>query len=409
MDTVKLLLGRGAEIGKRNNSDMTALLLAAREGYADIVRLLLDRKAAVEVKCQGWTALMFAPHKGNVETVKLLLDHDAKIDTHNNVGMTELLIAVREGHADIVKLLLEHNAAVEPECQGSTPLMVAAEFGHVEILAHLLSNGADVHRANNSGYFSLAIATHSGHEEAVQLLISHGADVNFHRRPSVDTAINVASGRNKLSIAKRLLKVRCSISIRNENGCCALNVAARYGHPEMIDLLLSSCANVSAKCPEGFTSLQQAIIASSLKKTEDLDRLPNEPDLGFDKDSQQRNYVLCAKSLLDWDADSKATSKHGRVAIHYTAYVGDEETLKLLLDEGADPGSHEPGRGWTSLHHVASRGHHKCVDLLIEHEADACAKTKDGESYEEVERKWSTVERSNELQDLVFGEIRKWV
>ena len=70
---------------------MTGLMKASDEGYADVVRLLLDNKADPnipfkideEYELNGETALFFAARKGHVNIVKLLLDYGAEVDHKN--------------------------------------------------------------------------------------------------------------------------------------------------------------------------------------------------------------------------------------------------------------------------------------------------------------------------------------
>ena len=50
IDTTKLLLCFGADTGLRNQDGATALLLAAKNGSSDCVRLLLDYHANVDAQ-----------------------------------------------------------------------------------------------------------------------------------------------------------------------------------------------------------------------------------------------------------------------------------------------------------------------------------------------------------------------
>ena len=54
-------MDHGALVVTEDNSGLTSLMLASRNGHLEIINLLLDRFALVEAKSnKGWTALMYA-------------------------------------------------------------------------------------------------------------------------------------------------------------------------------------------------------------------------------------------------------------------------------------------------------------------------------------------------------------
>ena len=62
------------EEGGRNNDDgETALMLAARNGYPECVKLLVEKEGGMQ-NTNGWTALIVAAEHGEVGCVKLLLE-----------------------------------------------------------------------------------------------------------------------------------------------------------------------------------------------------------------------------------------------------------------------------------------------------------------------------------------------
>jgi ankyrin repeat protein len=71
---IEHLLDAGADIEARTAfSDMTLLLWAAAFGNIETVKLLIERGASIDAKDNnGWTALMRAKIHGNEETVKVL-------------------------------------------------------------------------------------------------------------------------------------------------------------------------------------------------------------------------------------------------------------------------------------------------------------------------------------------------
>ena len=84
-------------------------MTAARTGSLPTVSLLLSRGAHVDAKDErrGQTALMWAAAEGHAPVVRALLAAGADVHTHLSSGFTPLLFAVREGRLDVVRALVE--------------------------------------------------------------------------------------------------------------------------------------------------------------------------------------------------------------------------------------------------------------------------------------------------------------
>merc|ERR1719166_83548 len=85
----------------------TALMLAVSHGRLDMVDLLLEAGADVNIRDEdGSTALMCAAEHGHMEIVKLLMRHpDININATDNDGLSALSVAMEAGHRDIGVLL----------------------------------------------------------------------------------------------------------------------------------------------------------------------------------------------------------------------------------------------------------------------------------------------------------------
>ena len=77
---VKALLDKGASANSKSSYGQTPLFFACDRGYVEIVKLLIERGADVNVEDTFYhaSALTWAAQKNRFEIVKILLDHGAK-------------------------------------------------------------------------------------------------------------------------------------------------------------------------------------------------------------------------------------------------------------------------------------------------------------------------------------------
>jgi ankyrin repeat protein len=95
------------------NSAATApLMVAAREGKADVVRALLSgNDVNVNItEAQGNTPLIEAARFGHDDVVRVLIERGADLKVKNKDGQTALMLAAKNGHDDVVKILKEAGA-----------------------------------------------------------------------------------------------------------------------------------------------------------------------------------------------------------------------------------------------------------------------------------------------------------
>ena len=73
---------------KKTNDGTTALWIASQNGHKEIVKLLLEKGADINVKqtATGATALLLASQNGRTDVVKLLLEKGADVNAKVNGG-----------------------------------------------------------------------------------------------------------------------------------------------------------------------------------------------------------------------------------------------------------------------------------------------------------------------------------
>ena len=201
------LVSRDAPVDEPCQGGFTALMNAARAGWASVVPVLVGGGAEGNLAKvpEEATALDFAATAGRAATVAAILVAGAAVDKPRNDGATPLFMSAQLGHVEVVAALLAAGAAVDKpqHTTGCTPLMQSAQNGHAEIVAALLSAGAAVDKSADHGGTSLFLASLTGHAEVVKALLAAGAEKNIQ-----------ASG-----------------------GLTAMSMAVKYGHAEVVALL----------------------------------------------------------------------------------------------------------------------------------------------------------------------------
>jgi ankyrin repeat protein len=112
--------------------------------YRYLCRALDRNLLVVDAKDDsGRTPLSRAAEGGHEAVVRLLLEKGAAIESNDSICRTPLWWAVKGGHQAIVRLLLEKGAAIESKDNfGRTPLSLAAEGGHEAVVRLLEWYGA---------------------------------------------------------------------------------------------------------------------------------------------------------------------------------------------------------------------------------------------------------------------------
>lgn len=169
------------EVALRHRGPLSALAWAALHRYEPLARLALDHGCDANAATTGgncfYTPLLWAVEGGSEEILRLLLERGAEI----NLGVprfTPLHLAVESGQDGIAKLLLDHGANLElREDMGLPPLLIAKCEKTVRLL---LDYGAEVDTQGKDGMTALHKAVvWPGKESVVRLLLERGASFDL--------------------------------------------------------------------------------------------------------------------------------------------------------------------------------------------------------------------------------------
>lgn len=244
---VRELKVKGVDINLPNPDGLPLLQLAVREGYKDIVEVLLKQPEldVNRVSINGWTALHFAARLGFTDIVKLLLKApNIDINLANSDGWTALNWAAWQGTLPVVELLLNEKTIEVNKRDSSqgTPLHWAARNGQADVIALLLNvpnieiNALDIDKKTPLHY-----AVAFDHPPATSTLLS-APELNVNQK-DVDglTPLHWAARNGSLELVSLLLKVpNIKLDIKDNNDMLPLDWAKHNEYPELVPLLVPS-------------------------------------------------------------------------------------------------------------------------------------------------------------------------
>ncbi|PNP59152.1 hypothetical protein THARTR1_01400 [Trichoderma harzianum] len=314
----------GDYANSKDSQKKTPLYLAVEHGHKDFIQQLLELPQ-VEVNARGYrdlTPLQVACKKGYDSIAEILLDAGADMEILSDDGRTPLLHAVQEQMESTVKLLATRGANVNFIHLGTTALHTAAQMGYSAIFEYLLKGGADIHAGAGT---TVGTPLH-----AACIMIDGNATI------------------------QRLIDLGAGIDETDEEGKTPLHIAALYGKPASLRLLIRNGANMEARDSRGRT-----------------------PALFISFEEQRKE---CLQVLIKFGADVNVADYEGKTLLYLAA--GDE-TLEDFVPELLEAGAavdEVVEDGYTPLHQAAWFKCTEAIKALVEHGANTEAVNSEGET-----------------------------
>uniref|UniRef100_A0A672MDI8 Caskin-2-like n=1 Tax=Sinocyclocheilus grahami TaxID=75366 RepID=A0A672MDI8_SINGR len=138
------LLGAAKKVNVnfQDTDGLSALHHAALNGNVELISLLLESQAVVDIKDQkGMRPLHYAAWQGKCEPMKMLLKAGSSVNSQSDEGQIPLHLSSQHGHYEGSEMLLQHqsNPCLRDHA-GKTPLDLACEFGRVTVVQLLLNS-----------------------------------------------------------------------------------------------------------------------------------------------------------------------------------------------------------------------------------------------------------------------------
>jgi len=182
------------------------------------------------------TPLHIACRIGDQEIVRLLVEAGADLEIKDVGRETALSIAAGNNHTELVAYLLEAGADVHAKGpNGLQPIHFACERAGRDVLELLLSHGVDVNlkMMKNTSLLSFVTNLNGGNLEAAKVLVEYGIDTESYTQ-----GFHEACWRNNPGIALYLLEKGADYRAVTTPKSELLFWICGLGHKEIVELLL---------------------------------------------------------------------------------------------------------------------------------------------------------------------------
>ena len=183
--------------------------------------------------------------RDNAGAVQNLLGRGFDPNTLNPQGVHGLLLAVQEPSPKVADVLLRWPATnVEVRtAKDESPLMLASLRGHLDLVRKLINRGADV---NKTGWAPLHYAATSGHVEIMELLLENHAYIDAES-PNGTTPLMMAALYGTPASVKLLLDSGADAVLRNQLGMTAIDFANKANRRDSAELIAAARRSVQPR------------------------------------------------------------------------------------------------------------------------------------------------------------------
>jgi ankyrin repeat protein len=248
-----------------------------------------------------------------------------------------LFSAIRSGANGQVERLLEKGADPNaPDADGTPALLAATLFADAQTVKLLLDRGADPNRTGASGTTALMWAIPN--VEKVRLLLAAGANVNARSEIERTPLLVAASYPGTVGLLRLLLDRGADLRAQDRTGATALGLAVRSADIEVVRFLVERGLDPNA-LPAGARRVGFArydLPTTSFMMSKGLN--PS-PDLLLTTATWHPAELVARwiESGANVNATNPAQYNRTPLMTAVTSEAEGADTLKLLLDRGADP------------------------------------------------------------------------
>eukprot|EP01137_Pigoraptor_chileana_P002762 Opistho-2@42041 len=390
VEMVRTLLGFGAIINAGNHVGLSPLHLACQRNHAEVTQLLLQYQADVNIRDNdGNTPLHVCSSNGHVECAKLLVAAKCDINAANDRGMTPLHNASKWGYIWIVGLLMKHGALIARNKKNETPIQCAQNKKVADRINELLQQDLHAHsgfsspRAGVGGSGSGSGSGGSGGMNADgspgMARTASGIVAMGSRDASGGPSMNNSdSDSEDLQDIERLTPAPPPLSSREPNPeelerereIKSMFVAIEEGDIELVKFKLRATRAIARVPASAGPSSGVSSPATGRSRSNSSSSTTNNNDSNNGGDGVCHPLCQCPKcqkvedqpgggGLLPTDRDDKT-----RTPLHAAAQHGHADIVQLLLEVGAEPNARTSG-GQAALHYACQYNHAEVAEMLL--------------------------------------------
>lgn len=275
--TVKMI-ENGANVNTRGYDDgVTALFLAVKKNCTTTTKYLLQKGAdhTLQELNYSYTPLHTAARTGYAQIIKLLLQYGARLDIAGKDGVLPIHLAAKSGSAQSVEYLLHYRANIESILEGFTPLLIAAKQGNYQTVNLLLNMGANssyIHPDTGKG--AVHIAAGRGHLDILKLLASKDVNLLYTLDHNYATIAHYAAANGQVDIINYLVDIGFALELRDKNGFTPIHMATLNNHQDTIKLLKDKGVDLNINTFFGLNLFELADILGNNQTTALLANTP---------------------------------------------------------------------------------------------------------------------------------------
>jgi len=349
IELARRLIDRGADVNAQDDTQQSAFLIAASEGYVALLDLTMRQGADLDSKDSfNGTALIRATERGHAAIAGRLVRAGIDVDHVNNLGWTAL-------HESVI--------------------LGDGTERYVDTVRVLVAAGADVGIPAVDDDLTAGQHAEQMGQTAVADLLRKTAEAEDVRRRAAQEALLAAASDGDADAAALMLRSKADLEGRDDHDRTALLLASTYDRVPVARLLVALGADPDALDDRHDTPWLVTGVTGSVAMLEAL--LPADPDLTIRNryggisviPASERGHVDYVRRVVQTDIDVNHVNDLGWTALLEAVILGDgsapyQEIVRILLDAGADPAIAD-GNGVTALEHARRSGRSEVARILL--------------------------------------------
>lgn len=240
---------------------------------------------------------------------------------------------------EIVSDLITGNQPAKTQKVIISDVYGASAYGDFEKLRKFVEeDGASLSEPDPNGYYAIQWAALNNFSHIAQFIIEHGGDVNATDN-SGQSALHWAAVRGSILVADVLLQNGARLELADANGYRAVHVAAQFGQTAFLNHIIAKYnADFDAPDNDGRSPLHWAAY---------------------------KGFADSVRLLLFRDASQGRQDKEGCTPLHWAALTGHLEACTVLVHAGTKEELMVQDRaGFTPVQLASDKGHRQVVFLL---------------------------------------------